>query len=338
MAKKKKKKSSLPFSRTLVIVIGVVAVLSALGYIGKQSMESSMPGNGYITTQNTEKPEDLPDTPTQKPTKAPVKTEKPKNKPTPTSTSTPTPKATQTSAPAGYASDASVKKLLQNAIKPIGSTMFVYGGGWNSDDTGADKSAVTMRLSSEWKVFVDKQDGSYHYRNISERSKGLDSSGYIGWVLYNTLRTQSGGDGFVMKADAYDEKLSSLGLGKRTPKEDVTVRRPGDIMCSESDGFAYIVVGPCSDGSLVVACASPPGVRLCGTPSANGNADSEAVILVEQVMNDRYGNWYQRYPDCSKGYSYLTNYDKFSPDTSKVIKDNEGLRFMNAQEVINLLF
>ena len=332
MAKKKKKKSSLPFGRTLITVVAVVAVLSALGYIGKQSMESSMPGKGYITTQNTQKPEDLPNAPTQKPTKAPAKTDEPKNTPT----SEPT--ATQTSVTAGYASDASVKKLLQNAIKPIGSTMFVYGGGWNSADTGAGKSAVTIGLSSEWKAFADKQDSTYNYRNVSERAKGLDSSGYIGWVLYNTLRTQSGGEGFVVKADTYDEKLSSLGLGKRTPKEDVTIRRPGDIMCSQTDGFAYIVVGPCSDGSLVVACASPPGVRLCGTPSADGNTDSEAVILVEQVMNDRYGNWYQRYPDCSKGYSYLTNYDKFSPDTSKVIKDSEGLRFMNAQEVINLLF
>ena len=335
MAKKKKKKSSLPFGRTLITVVAVVAVLSALGYIGKQSMESSMPGSGYIKTENTQEPAATQGIETQAPTKAPTKpekTDKPKSSPTPT------PTAKQTSAPNQYASDASVKKLLKNAIKPIGSTMFVYGGGWNSADTGAGKSAVTIGLSSEWKAFADKQDSTYNYRNVSDRAKGLDSSGYIGWVLYNTLRTQSGGDGFVMKADTYDEKLSSLGLGKRTPKEDVTIRRPGDIMCSESDGFAYIVVGPCSDGSLVVACASPPGVRLCGTPSANGNTDSEAVILVEQVMNDLYGNLYQRYPDCSKGYSYLTNYDKFSPDTSKVIKDSEGLRFMNAQEVINLLF
>ena len=263
-----------------------------------------------------------------------------KKTPTPTASAKPASTATPTPTPKkpSYAQDASVKKLLQTAIKPVGKTMFVFGGGWNNSDSGASAIATTIGLGSKWKSFADKQDSSYDYKNVSDRSLGLDGSGYIGWVLYNTLKTKNGQEGFVMSAGAYDEKLSEMGLGKRTPKEDVTVRRPGDIMCSQSDGFCYIVLGVCSDGSVLLVGSTPPGVRICGTPTSGGNVDSEAILLAEQIMNDHYGSWYRRFPDCAKGTAYLVNYDKFSPDTNAYIKDSEGMRNMSAEQIVGILF
>ncbi len=328
--KKKKRKRKSPLRRILIPAALIFAVLTTLGYVGKHSIEKSLPDTD--TTQIVQATP-LPNTPTNNTVdKGSVKkedttkkedTEKKENQPKKTT---------------AYAADASVKKLLQNALKPVGSTMFIYGGGWNSTDTGASSTTTTLGLDGRWKDFYSKQDQRYNHKNYSNRESGLDASGYIGWVLYNTLYTKNGESGFVFDAKSYDEKLSELDLGKRTPKSAVTVHRPGDIMSSQSDNFAYIVIGKCTDGSLVVALSSPPGVRLCGTPSANGHEDSEAVILAEQYMNDYFGDWYKKFPDCNKGMSYLTNYDKFSPDTSKVIKDNEGFRYMSANEVLkNLL-
>ena len=338
--KKKKRKRKSPLRRILIPVALILAVLTTLGYIGKQSIELSPPDTD-ITQIVQATP--IPDTPTNNTTHkvSDKKEETQKKEETPKKEDTKTDKKQEEKPeqkPVSYAGDASVKKLLQNALKPVGSTMYIYGGGWNSADTGASSTTTMLGLDGRWKDFYSKQDQRYNHKNYSNRESGLDASGYIGWVLYNTLYTKNGESGFVFDAKTYDEKLSALALGKRTPKSDVTVHRPGDIMSSQSDNFAYIVIGKCTDGSLVVALSSPPGVRLCGTPSANGNEDSEAVILAEQYMNDYFGDWYKKFPDCSKGMSYLTNYDKFSPDTSKVIKDNEGFRYMSANEVLkNLL-
>ena len=370
---KKKKKKSFGASNIIIPVAAVICVLGALGYVGKRSIEMSGSDKSVINTvMETPVPDngntddtitaDTQNNDTNNIEEAPPKNgetkkteEKKEDKSTATdnkkenvkkNTATQTKEAqttksetkTSTQKTSKYASDASVKKLLQNAFKPLGTTMYIYGGGWNDADTGANESSVTIGVSSRWKSFYAKQDSTYNYKEYTERRDGLDCSGYVGWVLYNTLYNESGKSGFVMKAEAFDEKLSEMGLGKRTPKEEVTVRRPGDIMSSTSDAHVYIVVGSCNDGSVLLACSSPPGVRLCGTPASDGNTDSEAVILAEQFMNDHYGEWYAKYPDCSKGMSYLTNYDKFSPDTSGVIKDKEGLRNLNAAQVLAELF
>ena len=365
--KKKKKKSKKGFGGVIVPVVLTFAVLFSLGYIGKQSLMSGGVDSGLSVEEETQLPQEPQDVtssqtitvsepqkapenaPAEDTSKsAPTKKETKQKKETPADTKQETkteqkkPQKTSTPAPAkktpGYAKDASVKKLLQTAIKPVGKTMFVFGGGWNSSDSGAGATATTLGLGSKWKNYADKQDSSYNYRNVSDRSLGLDGSGYIGWVLYNTLRTKNGEEGFVMSAGSYDEKLSELGLGKRTPKEDVTVRRPGDIMCSQSDGFCYIVLGVCSDGSVLLVGSTPPGVRICGTPTSGGNVDSEAILLAEQIMNDHYGDWYRRFPDSAKGTTYLVNYDKFSPDTGAYIKDSEGMRYMSAEQIVDILY
>jgi len=54
---------------------------------------------------------------------------------------------------------------LRIAKKPVGSTMYVWGGGWNKEDTGSGTEAVSIGLSPRWKEFYELQDKDYDYKN-----------------------------------------------------------------------------------------------------------------------------------------------------------------------------
>ena len=55
--------------------------------------------------------------------------------------------------------------FLKNALKPVGQTLYIYGGGWNEAQTGSGTEALTLGLSKEWKSFYDTQDNTYNYEN-----------------------------------------------------------------------------------------------------------------------------------------------------------------------------
>lgn len=50
-------------------------------------------------------------------------------------------------------SSSTLKTLLLTALEPVGSTMYVWGGGWNKADTGAGIEAVSIGVTSKWKAF-----------------------------------------------------------------------------------------------------------------------------------------------------------------------------------------
>ena len=235
MAKKKKKKSRKKSARFMpshiIIPIALVgAILATLGYIGKRSIEKTIPEIEEIQLDDAKEKE--ADIIIEEPTKAPDTATKPQKdektgdkataKPQQKATAKPQQNTDKKATPRpndnkkqenkqnniSYATDASVKKLLRNALAPMGTTMYVYGGGWDNADKGASKSTTTIGLSRDWEIFYSKQDSMYNHKNYSDRTKGLDSSGYIGWVLYNTLHNKDGQSGFVYKADEFDEKLS----------------------------------------------------------------------------------------------------------------------------------
>ena len=92
----------------------------------------------------------------------------------------------------------SIKGFIKTALEPLGTTMYIYGGGWNEEDTGAGIEARTIGLSKEWEEFAKKQTSSYNYKDydykkdVSVIHLGLDCSGFVGWALYNTLETENG--------------------------------------------------------------------------------------------------------------------------------------------------
>lgn len=236
-------------------------------------------------------------------------------------------------------SKSTLKKLLQTALKPVGSTMYVWGGGWNKADTGAGESARTIGVSPKWKKFFKKQDSSYNYNTTKYQiENGLDCSGYIGWSIYNILNTKSGKTGYVVKASTMASNFASRGWGTYTYKTGVKDYRAGDIM--SMPGHVWMVLGQCKDGSVVLLHSSPPGVQIAGTATKSGKKNSQAVALAKKYMKKYYPEWYKKYPDCSKGSSYLTQSSRMRWDLSgkSIMSDPDGYRNMSAEQILKDLF
>lgn len=225
--------------------------------------------------------------------------------------------------------------LLLTAKIPLGHTMYVWGGGWNEEDTGAGIEAVSIGESPQWRAFYEMQNSSYNYRNTRYQiHDGLDCSGYVGWTVYNVMESADGGAGYVEKASGMAESFASKGWGIYTPAGNVTDWKPGDIM--SMSGHVWISLGMCGDGSVVLMHASPPGVILCGTKLSDGSR-SQAIELAESYMRNYYPDWYGKYPDCARDASYLTSSGQMRWSLS-VLEDKEGIQKMGAEEVLKYVF
>lgn len=233
-----------------------------------------------------------------------------------------------------------VKNFLNVALTPVGSTMYVWGGGWNKADTAAGKEAKTVGISSGWRTFAKNKKAGYNYRNYRYQiHNGLDCSGYVGWCIYNIRNTKNGKKGYVYSASKQAKKFSEMGFGSFTPAASVKNYKAGDIL--SSSGHVWIAVGQCSDGSVVLLHSSPPGVQLSGTTTPSGKKNSEAYRLAKKYMKKYYKNWYNKYPEVSKGTSYLTDYSRMRWDTdslSAVLTDPDGYQDMNAKQVLKDMF
>ena len=226
--------------------------------------------------------------------------------------------------------DASMDDLFQNALLPVGSTMYIWGGGWNEADTGAGVEAVTIGLSPRWKEFADAQDASYDHKKYAYHiHDGLDCTGYIGWVVYNTLNKKSGYEGCVAKN--VTETFVSRGWGNMV---NTNAPKPGDIC--ETSTHVWMSLGTCADGSILLVHASPPGVSICGTLLPNGTK-SQAVALAEKLMSTYYPAWYKRFPNCTRSYSYITSATVFRWNNG-TLTDEHGLRDMSAEQLADYLF
>lgn len=253
-----------------------------------------------------------------------------------TPTTAPTTQPTQpTTVPTEPEQPPTLLELLTVATQPVGNTMYIWGGGWNEEDTGAGIEAVTIGVSPQWAQFAAQQDSSYDYNTTRYQiHNGLDCSGYVGWTIYNVLETENGGEGYVCASTEMARSLADRGFGAYIPAEEMTHWQPGDIMSQK--GHCWIVVGMCDDGSVLLLHSSPPGVRFCGTLLPDGTK-SQAVSLAETVMKEQYPQWHSRYPDCSSAYNYLTKASALRWN-EQTLSDPENLRHMTAQQILSLLF
>lgn len=239
-----------------------------------------------------------------------------------------------------------IKNLLLTALEPIGSTMYVYGGGWNEEDTGAGKEAVSIGLSTAWAEFEKNQTSLYNFKDydykndVSVIHKGLDCSGYIGWVLYNTLNTKNGLEGYVNSSKKIAHSLAERGWGTYDKKGEFSDYRAGDIMSSSCDDCAHVwlCVGQCSDGSVVLLHSSRLGPMISGTYTPEGNKNSQAVALASKYMSEYYPQWYERFPEISRDELYLSHYDRFRWDLTGKISDPDLITQLSAQEVLKEIF
>ena len=264
--------------------------------------------------------------------------------------------------------------FLKTAMEPVGTTLYIYGGGWDWQDMGSSLQSKTIGVSPDWVRFFREQDENYTYKSKdgdesnSDPSTsyypyggyneyyyaGLDCSGYLGWALNNTLETESGEGGYVVFARRYAKMLSEMELGDFTRDVKAPVYdqgyevKPGDIMSTK--GHVWLSLGTCGDGSVVILHSTPADSRT-GQPgggvelSAVGlSEECEAYQLADRYMSEYYPEWYERYPiklaDPDTYFSF-TNEEagRFTWDTDQgELQDPEGVRDMTPAQVLAFLF
>lgn len=226
-----------------------------------------------------------------------------------------------------------LERFLKIALLPVGNTMYIWGGGWNEEDTGAGPAAVTLGVWPQWQEFAALQDETYNYKEHRyEIMNGLDCSGYVGWAIYNLFETESGKEGYVFKSTETAATYSGYGWGESL--ENPVDFKAGDIVSMK--GHVWICLGMCEDGSVVLMHASPPGVSICGTVP-EGEETSLAMELAKTYMEKHYPKWQEKYPDRSVGTKYVTNVSLMRWNT-ETFEDAEKLQEMSAEEVLKLLF
>lgn len=227
---------------------------------------------------------------------------------------------------------ASIEELLRISMEPVGSTMYVWGGGWNDEDSEAGASSTQIGLSPQWEVFAKTQDETYDFEEYRfEREKGLDCSGYVGWVIYNTFETENGLQGYVTASTDFAESLANRGWGTfiQNPKEFL----PGDVVSME--GHVWICLGTCVDGSVLLVHSSPPGVSVCGTQVKEGES-SIAIEVATQFMTVNFPDWQKKYPNRTVSSSYLENVSVFRWNESTML-DAGKMQDMSGEEIMEYI-
>ncbi len=242
--------------------------------------------------------------------------------------------------------------LLSAVMQPLGSTLYIYGGGWNLDDTDAGREAVTPFPSPAWKTFFLSQCEGYDYRRFRGNgcnpwhSAGLDCSGYLGWAIYAALHRRSGLEGYVYPSSEMAGALAARGLGELVSPPYRFL--PGDLFSME--GHVWLCVGACRDGSLVIAHSSPTpsrranglggGVQLSALPARDSRPSCEALDLARRYMS-QFPVWNRRYEAVSKSRLLYTT-PAPGPNGGLFrwtsLRDPEGIRRMTAGQVLQRLF
>ena len=255
-----------------------------------------------------------------------------------------------------------LKNFLATAMEPVGTSLYIYGGTWDWQDVGSSNQATTIGLSQTWIDFFQSQDANFTYRNSNPLESyypfkaynqyyyaGIDCSGYVGWVMYNIMNTESGGEGYVegavSMAKTFDE---TYGYGTWTHTVEAADFKPGDIL--SMNGHVWICLGVCDDGSLVILHSTPSdsrtgkpggGVQISGVGE---NEDCQAYALAQEYMQRYFPAWSERYPAAFKSYSDYTYYTnakagKFSWNLDQTgVLDPDGYANMSAEEILRDLF
>ena len=269
-----------------------------------------------------------------------------------------------------------LKNFLATAFMPVGTTLYIYGGGWNWQDNGSAIQARTIGVSDDWIRFFLSQDANFTYREKdgNEALKdpansyypyggynedyyaGLDCSGYVGWTVYNIMNTENGKDGYVMGASKTARAFAENGWGTWTREipsstDQKTVSfLPGDIF--SISGHVWICIGACEDGSILLLHSTPAESRT-GQPgggpelSALGRDKTcDAYLLADHYMSRYFPDWYERYPVALKDYEKYTffeeeNTGRFSWNLTGEnggLLDPDGYSRMTPEEILEDLF
>ena len=268
-------------------------------------------------------------------------------------------------APVSYTpGERTLKNFLATALQPVGTTLYVYGGGWNWQDDGSSIQSTSIGLPDSWVTFFQNQDANYTYDNKANETQsyfpsckyneyyyvGADCSGYVGWTIYNVMNTSSGNEGYVGPSTEMARKLSQeKGFGSWTQKINGSQSfHPGDIF--SMNGHVWICLGTCSDGSMVILHSTPTsskngrpggGVQLS---AVSNHSNCQATQLVQKYMGAYYPEWSNRYEPVCKSYSQYTAIQgnqagRFSWNLDESgLTDPDNYATKNAEEILKDLF
>ena len=232
-----------------------------------------------------------------------------------------------------------LKNLIQNAMIPCGRVLYIWGGGWGDSD------GSKIGYLPSWGTFFKAHATSTYNRNNYRYSygSGLDCSGYMAWVVYNTEFTANNQFSILYQGSStYTStslalRIASLGYAsyKSGAIGAFTDLKPGDIV--SMNGHIWMYLGSCSDGSGVIIHSSPMGqtygggVQIAGTPDRNGNTNSEGYWLAKAYMQKYFPDWPYPAYSCSVGYrSTAVGYARWR-------NDPDGLQKMSAQQVLQTI-
>ena len=224
-------------------------------------------------------------------------------------------------------------KFLKTMIQPVGNTLYVWGGG---HDAWTDGDGLRIGMNPKWKQFYDQQGAAYNYtKHRYEYQNGLDCSGLVSWAVYNTYNTKSNQKetAYSSTSTGFPAYLTNKGFGSHGKVSGGTFT-PGDVV--SMTGHVWVVLGMCSDGSLVIVHATPPVVQISGTVNTAGSTNSEAVKLANAYMKKYYSDAAGKYNLCIASKAYVNNVDRFQWSSSSM-RDPDGLRNMTAAQVLEKL-
>ena len=224
-------------------------------------------------------------------------------------------------------------KFLKTMIQPVGNTLYVWGGG---HDAWTDGDGLRIGMNPKWKQFYNQQGASYNYtKHRYEYQNGLDCSGLVSWAVYNTYNTKSNQKetAYSSTSTGFPAYLTNKGFGSHGKVSGGTFT-PGDVV--SMTGLVWVVLGMCSDGSLVIVHATPPVVQISGTVNTAGSTNSEAVKLANAYMKKYYSDAAGKYNLCIASKAYVNNVDRFHWSSSSM-RDPDGLRNMTAAQVLEKL-
>lgn len=239
-----------------------------------------------------------------------------------------------------------IASVIKNAGKPLGKTLYVWGGGWNAADNGSGETAVNIGLWPEWENYFNRNRQGYSYRPGQSawrrgerqwRFYGLDCSGYLGWMLYNSVHKGRNASGYVVDAEQIASSLTAYGYGTVTACSPSSTFKPGDII--SISGHCYLVLGQCSDRSVLLIHSTPNGgVQVSGT--VNGGSSSQASRLAQSFMQQNYPAWWASFGGEGRqsvsASSYL-NGRKFSWTVNGQVGDSAGMQNKSPEQVLNYL-
>ena len=266
----------------------------------------------------------------------------------------------------------SVMNFIRTALMPVGTTLYLFGGGWDREDTGAGPQARSIGIAPEWIRFFLAHDASFTFKDrdgdetkrdeansyypfsgINEYCHaGLDCSGYVGWTIYNTFETENGKDGYVLSSTIMARMLYDRGWGtfRNRYEPDCIPLKPGDVVSMK--GHVWISLGTCPDGSIVIL-HSTPSMSRSGQPgggvqiSAVGSEeDCQAYAIARHYMKTWYPRWDDRYEAVLRPPgTYLIFEDEaagiFSWDPEGKnggLQDPDGIRSCTPDEVLRRVF